>query len=103
MSKEDDYIVKVAKHITDQTKIVPMEEERDRTYGWWGMIYPFMDSEDIYYVSTLYPGKFAVIRKNLKLYAQEVYGVAKHELDTLIEIYVAMVLNKIKVISSDNS
>jgi len=91
----DNYIVKVAKHLTDQTKIVPLYNEIDMKYGGYGLTYPFMDSDDIYYASTLEHGN-AVIRQDLKWYVKEFYGIAEHELYDLIDLYKEMVLEKIK-------
>ncbi len=95
--KQHDYIVKVAKHITSQTKIVPLKDDLydQKEYGAYGLIYPFMCSEDIYYVGTLEHGN-AVIRNDLKWYAKEYYGMADNEIYDLIDVYQAMVYNKLK-------
>jgi len=95
--KQHDYIVKVAKHITSQTKIVPLEDDvyDKKEYGAYGLIYPFLCSEDIYYVGTLEHGN-AIIRNDLKWYAKEYYGMADNEIYDLIDVYQAMVYNKLK-------
>ena len=54
-----------------------------------------MDSEDIYYVSTLEHGN-AVIRNDLKWYAKEMYGLTNSEIYNLIDVYQAMVSQKLK-------
>jgi len=97
MSKQNDYIEKVAKHITSQTKIVPLENNLydQKEYGAYGLIYPFLCSEDIYYVGTLEHGN-TIIRNDLKWYAKEYYGMADNEIYDLIDVYQAMVYNKLK-------
>ena len=92
--KQNDYIVKVAKHLTSQTKIVPLEDDL-YDQGAYGLIYPFLCSEDIYYVSTLEHGN-AVIRNDLKWYAKEMYGLTNSEIYNLIDVYQAMVSQKLK-------
>ena len=96
MNKQNDYIVKVAKHLTSQTKIVPLEKNPSmKGDGAYGLVYPFMDSEDIYYVGTLEHGS-AVIRNDLKWYTKEYYGLTNSEIYDLIDVYQAMVLDKLK-------
>lgn len=95
--KQHDYIVKVARHITSQTKIVPLEDDiyDQKEYGAYGLIYPFMCSEDIYYVGTLEHGN-AIIRNDLQWYAKEYYGLTNSEIYDLIDVYQAMVSQKLK-------
>ena len=95
--KQHDYIVKVAKHITSQTKIVPLEGDvYDLSeYGAYGLIYPFMCSEDIYYVGTLERGD-TIIQNDLEWYAKEYYGLTNSEIYDLIDVYQAMVSQKLK-------
>ena len=95
--KQHDYIVKVAKHITSQTKIVPLEDDLydQKEYGAYGLIYPFLCSEDIYYVGTLERGD-TVIQNDLEWYAKEYYGLTNSEIYDLIDVYQAMVSQKLK-------
>ena len=93
--KQHDYIVKVAKHLTSQTKIVPLYDELPRGVGKYGLIYPFMCSEDIYYVGTLERGD-TVIQNDLEWYAKEYYGLTNSEIYDLIDVYQAMVSQKLK-------
>ena len=95
--KQNDYIVKVAKHLTSQTKIVPLKDDvyNQSEYGAYGLVYPFMDSEDLYYVGTLEHGN-AIIRNDLKWYAKEYYGLTNSEIYDLLDVYKVMVSQKLK-------
>ena len=99
--KQNDYIVKVAKHLTSQTKIVPLKDDvyNQSEYGAYGLIYPFLDSEDIYYVGTLEHGN-AVIRNDLTYYVNKLYGVAEHEMYDLVDVYKTIVYDKLKKLAN---
>ena len=97
MNKKEKYILKVAKHLASHTKIVPLSNKVYDTYeyGAYGLIYPFLDSEDIYYVGTLERGD-TVIQNDLEWYAKEYYGLTNSEIYDLIDVYQAMVSQKLK-------
>tara|TARA_Y100000401_G_scaffold65843_1_gene52543 strand:- start:2419 stop:2724 length:306 start_codon:yes stop_codon:yes gene_type:complete len=101
MNKKEKYILKVAKHLASHTKIVPLSNKvYDRyEYGAYGLIYPFLDSEDIYYVGTLEHGN-AVIRNDLTYYVNKLYGVAEHEMYDLVDVYKTIVYDKLKKLAN---
>ena len=100
MNRQKYFLQRVAESLTRETIIVPLGNGATDREGYkYGLVYPFMCNDDVYYVRSLDHGT-GVVRNELSWYARDAYGVAKSEIYDLITIYQEMVLNRLKELDS---
>lgn len=98
---ERNFLRKVAEHLTKGTHIVPLEGTARGRYGHkYGLIYPFMFNDDVYYSHSLDHGT-SIIENELRWYARDHYGVSEDEIYDLIAVYRKLVFERIELLQEN--